>query len=146
MAATYDYTWDQGEDFTISMIYKVGPEGAEVPVNLTSYSLRMDLAAPDGTIMTVLNDDAITDADTHTPGNQGEIAAASEVTLGTAGEVTINLARSLTLVGGAMYRYITANPSQNTFYYDVFLRDGTNKQKKILSGSIMLVKSVTQWQ
>lgn len=144
MVAVNDYTWHQGEDFVIGLVYKTGPEGAEVPVNLTNWSLRMDIAAPDGQIMSILNDDAITDADTHVAGNQLE-PSSTEVVLGSAGEVTINLSRSLTLAGGKMYRYVTANPGQNVFFYDVFLRDNTGKQRKILSGNITLIKSVTQW-
>ena len=145
MAGTQDYTWDQGADLTISLIYKSGPEGSEVPVNLTTWQCRMDIAAPDGSILTVLNDEAITDTDPYTPGSQGD-SGPFEVTLGADGSIVIVLGRALTLPNGSFHKYISANPSQNEFQYDIFLRDNTNKQKKILQGTITLVKSVTKWQ
>lgn len=144
MAARYDYTWHQGEDFNISLVYKAGTAGAEAPVNLSTYSLRMDIAAPNGTVLTVLNDKNITDTDPYTPGSQADTSY--EVTLGTAGQISILLGRALTLPGGAFERYLSANPSQSNFSYDIFLRDAGGKQTKILYGTLALVKSVTKWQ
>lgn len=143
MAANYDYTWQQGEDLTVSLIYKSGPEGAEVPVDLTLYSLRMDIAAPTGKVLTVLNDEAIADTDPFTVGNQGDTNY--EVTLGSAGQVNITLGRALTLPPNVIHSYINANPAINTFSYDIFLRDTGGKQKKILYGTITVEKSVTKW-
>ena len=144
MAGTQNYTWDQGADLIISLIYQSGPAGSEAPVNLTTWQCRMDIAAPDGTILTVLNDEAITDADPFTPGNQADNLY--EVVLGSDGSIVITLSRALTLPGGAFNKYISANPSQNQFEYDIFLRSSVGKQSKILQGTITLVKSVTKWQ
>lgn len=143
MAAQYNTTWHQGEDLLISLIYKSGPEGAEVPVDLTLYSLRMDVAAPSGKVLTVLNDEAISDTDPNTPGAQGD--SAYEVTLGNAGEIAITLGRALTLPPSAISSYINANPAIKNFSYDIFLRDASGKQKKILYGVITVEKSVTKW-
>lgn len=144
MTATYDYTWNQGEDLTISLIYKSGPAGSEAAVDLTLYALRMDIAAPNGKILTVLNDESIADTDPYTAGSQADTNY--EVTLGAAGQISISLSRALTLPGGAFERYLNANPAQTTFSYDIFLRDAGSKQSKILYGTITLVKSVTKWQ
>ena len=143
MSTTYDFVWSQGEDVTISLTYKSGPSGAEVPVDLTLYSLRMDVAGPNGAILTVLNDKAIADADPFTAGSQPDNAY--EVTLGSAGQITINLYRTLTMPGTKINSYINANPATTEFPYDIFLRDSSNKQKKILSGKITVEKSVTKW-
>ncbi len=143
MVATQDYEWGQGEDLTISLVYKSGPAGAAVPVDMTNYAFRMDIVGPNGKALTVLNDEAITDTDPFTAGNQGDTNY--EVTLGNAGQITISLARNLTLPGGAFYPYLNANPSQVEFNYDMFLRDATNKQRKIMAGTIVVSKSYTRW-
>jgi hypothetical protein len=143
MASTYDYEWDQGADLTINLVYKEGPEGATVVVDLTAYKFRMDVVAPDGKVLSVLNDEAIADADAFTTGSQADNAF--EVTLGSSGQIAITLSRALTLPGGAFYNYINANPSQNVFSYDMFLRTDTTVQKKILSGTITVNKSLTIW-
>lgn len=143
MAASIDYTWEQGDDLTISLVYKTGPEGATTTVDLTGYKFRMDIVAPDGKVMTVLNDEAIADTDPYIAGSQADNAF--EVTMDASGNIVISLARTLTLPGGAFYDYITANPNQNVFTYDMFLRSGANKQNKILEGSITINKSVTMW-
>src|SRR6478609_1106893 len=143
MAAQQDFTWHQGEDFPISLIYKLGPAGSEVPVDLTSYSLRMDVAADDGSILTILNDENIADTDPYTVGNQGDTT--DEVTMGADGSIQILLGRALTLPGGPFVKYLAANPSRNTFSYDVFLRNPAGKQTKILFGTLTLIKSVTKW-
>lgn len=143
MVASYDYTWQQGEDLLISLVYKLGPSGSEAPVDLTSYKLRMDIAGPQGDIITVLNDESITDTDPFTAGNQSDTSY--EVTLGAAGQISINLSRSLTLPGSRIYSYVNANPEQKDFAYDIFLRDAADKQRKILQGTITVEKSVTKW-
>lgn len=148
MATTFDYDWNQGSDLTLSLIYKEGPEGAAVPINLVTggkapYKFRMDVVAPDGRTLTVLNDQAIADADLYTDGAQADNTY--EVTLGTAGQIVVTLKRSLTLPGGAFYPYVNANPGAKTFTYDMFLRDNTDKQTKILGGTITILKSVTHW-
>ena len=144
MADKFDFEWNQGEDYTLSLIYKSGPTGSEIPVDLTLYSLRMDIIGPDGKILSILNDEQILDTDPNTAGNQTDTVP-YEVTMGNAGQITIVLARALTLVGGPFYRYINSNPSSLVFSYDIFLRDSTNKQRKIMYGDITVVKSVTKW-
>lgn len=143
MAATKNLEWAQGEDFLISMTYKSGPVGAAVAPDLTTYSFRMDIVAPDGKVLSVLNDDNIVDADLYTAGNQTDDNY--EVTMSSDGEIRIELARDLTLPGGVFYRYITANPPVSTFSYDMFLRDFDGKQKKIMKGTITIERSVTHW-
>lgn len=143
MAATKDFSWNQGEDFPISLVYKSGPVGAAVPVDLNLYSFRMDIVAPDGRVLSVLNDEAIADADLDEPGNQPDNTY--EVTLGNDGSIRIELSRALTLPGGAFYKYIIANPPVRTFSYDMFLRDNNGKQKKIIGGTITIERSVTHW-
>ena len=145
MTATQNFEWAQGEDKVISLVYKSGPVGAAVPVDLTLYAFRMDIVAPDGKVLKVLNDKAITDTDPDQAGNQSD-EAPFEVTLSDQGEITITLSRSLTLPGGAFYPYLTANPNVVTFQYDIFLRDGAGSQKKILAGNITIERSVTKWQ
>lgn len=143
MAASIDYTWEQGDDLTISLVYKTGPEGATVPVDLTGYKFRMDIVAPDGKVVSVLNDEAIADTDPYIAGAQADNSF--EVTMDASGNIVISLSRAMTLPGGSLYDYITANPQQNVFAYDMFLRNGSNKQTKILEGSISINKSVTMW-
>lgn len=143
MAATYNYEWNQGEDLLIALVYKSGPIGESEPVDLTLYSFRMDIVAPDGKVLTVANDDAITDSDPYTAGDQADNVF--EVTMDNAGEIRIDLSRSLTLPGGAFYKYISANTSIRTFSYDMFLRDFNGKQKKIMGGTITIERSVTHW-
>lgn len=143
MAATYNYEWNQGEDMTISLVYKSGPEGDTVPVDLTSHLFRMDIVAPDGKVLSVLNDSEIEDTDPFTEGDQGDTDY--EVILGDEGEIVVELSRALTLPGGPLYPYITAASPTRAFLYDMFLRDSSDKQRKILGGTITVVKSVTQW-
>lgn len=143
MTATFDYEWNQGEDLTITLVYKSGPEGATAPVDLTSYSFRMDIVAPDGRTLAVLNDKTIPDANPYEEGSQPD--SSFEVTLASDGTITINLSRHLTLPGGHFFRYITANPPVKSFAYDMFLRDSLNKQRKILGGRINIERSVTAW-
>lgn len=142
MVAEQDYEWHQGEDFTINLVYKSGPLNAETPVDLTSYSFRMDIVGYNGRVLYIVNDKNIIDTDPNQAGNQGDMVF--EATLGSAGQIDINLPRNLTLPGGVFYNYI--NTGKNTFTYDMFLRDASNKQRKIMSGNIKVDKSVTLWQ
>lgn len=143
MAAVHNFELEQGEDLVIAFVYKTGPEGESVPVNLTSYDFRMDIVAPDGKVLTVLNEEAIEDTDPYVVGAQPDNGF--EVTLGATGEVRITLSRALTLPGGVMFKYINANPSVRVFTYDMFLRDNMDMQKKIMGGTITVQGSVTHW-
>lgn len=143
MVAVHNYTWEQGEDLVLSMLYKQGPVGAEVPVDLTGYQLRMDIVTPAGERKYTFNSDAIIDVDPTTPELEGDTE--EEAVLGADGSIAITIPRTLTLPGGEVYDDITATPPVNTFNYDVFLRDPSDKQKKILKGTITVEKSVTLW-
>lgn len=143
MVASHNYTWEQGEDLTLLMVYKTGLPGAETPVDLTGYSLRMDIVTPDGQRRFTFNSDAVTDVDPVEPGDQAD--PVTEAVLGTDGSISITIPRSLTLPGGEIYDDITANPPLLTFNYDVFLRAPDNKQRKILKGQVTVERSYTLW-
>lgn len=142
MAAVHNYTWAQGEDLVLSMLYKQGPVGAEVPVDLTGYKLRMDIVSA-GTRRFTFNSEAIPDVDPIAAGDQPD--AATEAVLGADGSINITIPRTLTLPGGELWDDINSPTPVLTFDYDVFLRDPSNKQKKILKGQITVEKSVTLW-
>lgn len=151
MAATYNYEWNQGEDLLIALVYKSGPVGEAIPVDLTNYSFRMDIVGPDGKVLTVANALAtnparsgdFADVDPYTPGAQAD--STYEVSLSTSGDIRIDLSRALTLPGGTFYKYLNSNPAVKTFSYDMFLRDNNGKQKKIMAGTITIERSVTHW-
>lgn len=142
MAATFNYTWGQGEDLVLSMLYKEGPVGAEVPVDLTGYSLRMDIVTPNGDRRYTFNSEDIPDVD---PGAGTTPDTDKEAVLGADGTINITVPRSLTLPGGVLHTDITAPTPLLTFNYDVFLRNPANQQKKILKGTITVEKSYTLW-
>ena len=143
MAATHNYTWAQGEDLEMAMVYRQGPEGAEEPVDLTGYSLRMDIVTLASERRYTFNSADIADVDPVTPGSIPDTT--KEATLGSDGEISITVPRTLTLPSGELYADITGNPPQLTFNYDVFLRNPAGKQRKILKGSIVVEKSYTLW-
>jgi hypothetical protein len=103
----------------------------------------MDIIAPSGKVLVVTNDEVITDTDPFTAGAQADNTF--EVTMDASGNIVITLSRALTLPGGAFYDWINANPSQNVFTYDMFLRNASNIQTKILEGTITIHKSLTLW-
>lgn len=149
MVATHNYTWQQGEDLVLSMLYKEGPVGAEVAIDLTGYALRMDIVGSDGVRRYTFNSDDIAEVGVDEVGT-----ADNEAVLGADGTINITVPRTLTLTNGELWADLT-NPTPNlTFQYDVFLRNvsgapgGTipvGNQKKILKGSITVEKSVTLW-
>jgi hypothetical protein len=134
MAANYSYTWAQGEDLVLAMLYKIGlPDQEPQPVDLTTYSLRMDIVTPTGQKRYTFNSDAIV----------GD--SVTEAVLGADGLISITIPRTLTLEGGAIFKDITATPPMLTFNYDVFLRDAAGLQRKILEGQINVERSHTLW-
>lgn len=143
MAETWDFTWNQGADFLIELNYKAGPTGAAVSPDLSLWKFRMDIVGPDGKVLSVLNDESITDTDPITAGAQAD--STYEVTMDTSGNIRVDLSRAHTLPGGALYKYIIANPPVRTFAYDMFLRDTAGKQTKIMAGTITVERSVTYW-
>lgn len=143
MAVTYDFNWAQGEDKILALTYKSGPVGESAPVDLGNHKLRMDIVAPNGKVLTVANDEEIADHDPYKAGDQPDNSY--EVILTGTGGITINLSRALTLPGGPFHPYLSANPPVRTFAYDMFLRDASGYQKKIMQGTITVERSVTHW-
>ena len=143
MVAAHNYTWEQGEDLILAMLYKQGPVGAEVPVDLTGYSLRMDIVTPNGERRYTFNSDAVADVDPTTPELEGDTN--TEAVLGADGTINITVPRTLTLPNGELYSDINGTTPLLTFNYDVFLRNPANQQKKILKGQITVEKSYTLW-
>ena len=131
---TYNFTWTQGEDLSRSFIYKVGESSATaVPVDLTGYSLRMDVVKQGATArIYTLNSEALTDP----------LDETTEVVLGAEGEIDITISRAVTLQGGELFDALS---SGTAFAYDIFLRDPSGKQKKILAGTITVDTSITLW-
>lgn len=144
MAESHTYNWNQGTDLVMSLVYKAGPVGSAEPVDLSAYAFRMDIVAPDGSVLIVANDEAIADTDPFVAGAQPDNQY--EVTMNTVGEIVVTLNRSLTLPGGAFYKYISAQTPVRTFSYDMMLRDtAIDFQTKILEGTIVISTSVTLW-
>lgn len=142
MVAVQNWTWQEGEDLVMSMVYNEGPEGAEVPVNLTGYKLRMDVAnTTDGTrVFTFNSDDIAGDPLVDSVG-----PADNEATLGTDGSINIVVPRSLTLPGGAVAALYVGSDTALLLNYDVFLRNPAGLQSKILRGTITVERSYTLW-
>lgn len=134
---TNDYTWQQGEDLVLSLIYNEGPEGDETPVDLTGWSLRMDIVDEDTRLFTFNSDDI--------PVSGVDVAgdADNEAILGNDGSISIVVPRALTLVNGAVYsRFLNGTTD---YHYDIFLRNPANNQWPILRGTITVKKSYTLW-
>lgn len=142
MAATYNYTWDQGEDLEISLVYKEGPAGSPTAVNLTNYQVRMDIRSVSvaGSRTWTFNSSDISGE----PLADSVGVSDNEIVLGSDGSIKITVPRSLTLPGGSIYPLLE-NANSAMFVYDVFLRNGSNKQKKIMTGAITVNRSVTLW-
>lgn len=141
MAATFNYTWEQGEDLVLQLVYKEGPVGTPVPVDLTGYSLRMDMRKvnPEGLRVWTFNSDDIPAEPEADEIGEGD----NEITLDSDGSIEIVVSRLLTLPGGSIYAELQTGITQ--FVYDMFLRNPQNRQKKILTGVITVNKSITLW-
>lgn len=111
-----DYTWQQGADGEINLVYKSGNPLA--PVNLTGYSLRMDINNTTGQL-----NYSVTDAELREDGT-----------------ILIFVPHTLTLANGMF-----ANSIEQTLNYDIFLREPNGRQKKILRGTIYYESSQTLW-
>jgi len=120
---TYNFTWQQGEDAVINLTYKVNG----TPVDLTGYSLRMDVVGANQVSYTFNTQDQ--DPET-----------VDEVILGSDGSINIELPRSVTLPNGPLF-----NAVGQALEYDVFLRTPANKQSKILKGTVTIEASKTLW-
>lgn len=139
MVAVQNWTWQEGEDLTMSLVYNEGPVGSEAPVNLTGYSLRMDVVK-DGVRVFTFNSDDIAEAGVDVVG-----PADNEATLGADGTINIVVPRSLTLPGGAVAALYVGNDESLLLNYDIFLRNTSGLQSKILRGTITVERSYTLW-
>lgn len=144
-AATLNMTWQQGEDLVVSMVYKEGVDEATTsPVNLTGFSVRMDIKNASGVRLYTFNSQSIADVDPIASGDQPD--SVTEATLTSLGQINISVSRTLTLPpSGPFYQQLSAPTPQNVFDYDIFLRNTQGLQTKILKGQITLEKSVTLW-
>lgn len=143
MAAIHNYMWDQGADLEILMLYKKGPVDNALPVNLTGYSVRMDIVGQSGQRLYTFNSEELDDVNNETapvPDTNMEFF------LGPEGQIKLIVPRRITLPGGELYSSLTANPPQLSFNYDIFLRDAGDMQRKILKGQIIFEKSYTLWK
>ena len=132
-----NFVMEQGDDLPIKITYKEGTLGSEVALNLTTgYSVRMDIVSETGTRLATFNS-----ADLPAPEND----TTKEVTLGNGtNNIVINVPRALTLPSGAIGGELASNKS--VFKYDMFLRiTSTDKQRKILTGTITVNPTVTRW-
>jgi hypothetical protein len=151
MAQTANFIWPQGEDLDIKLIYKEGPVGSEIVVDLSSgYSLRMDIAVPaTKERVYTFNTAAIADVDPIASGSQPDnvIEGVLSSGAGATPNITISIPRSLTLPAtGAVYLKMTDVSPVLVFSYDVFLRHiASDKQTKILQGTITVEESQTLW-
>lgn len=142
MAETQNYTWEQGDDSEVELVYKekADADSPATPVNLTSYSVRMDIAKQSDSVR-VWTFNSSDNAGTSPIDEVGP--ADNEVTLGSDGTISIIVPRSLTLPGGAIHAAVQSGTL--VFKYDVFLRTPAGKQKKVLQGTITINPSVTLW-
>jgi hypothetical protein len=127
---TYDVLWQQGEDGEINMIYSYN--GA--PVDLTGYSLRMDVRNAAGAQLFVFNSSDVSDP------LDSVGTADNEAVLGSDGSINILIPRAASLGSGPF-----ANMMGEELSYDIFLRSPANKQRKILKGTIIFEASATRW-
>lgn len=140
MVAVNNVEWEQGEDFVMHLVYKEN----DVPVDLTGYEVRMDIA-PDKTpgVVLTLNSADVTGSDSEGNPVDNEGPADNEITLDEEGNINIFITRYVTLPGGVIGNRLATG---NTFVYDLFVRDtAANRQKKLAKGSITVNKSVTLW-
>lgn len=151
MVQQQNFTWAQGEDLVIELIYKEGPTAeTAVAVDLsTNYALRMDIVVPTTKERVyTFNTAAIADVDPGA-GTVPDDTLEGTLSSGAAGtpNITIRVPRSLTLPGGALHTLMTATPATTVFNYDIFLRNtSVDTQAKILKGQVTTEESYTIWQ
>lgn len=150
MAQTANFTWGQGEDLTIALIYKEGAAGSEVVIDLSSgYELRMDIVVPSTKErVTTFNSDELVDVDPIQVGDQADVIIEALLSSGggDAPNILISVPRILTLPGGGIYVKMTAGTPIHVFAYDIFLRNTvSDKQVKILTGTVTVEDSNTLW-
>jgi hypothetical protein len=152
MAEIQPFTWAVGEDLSVDLIYKEGPdEESATAVNLSSgYSVRMDIVVPaTGERVYTFNSESLADVDPVLAGAQPDAVVEGVLSSGAGGtpNISISVPRSLTLPNGAIWAKYTGTPKVVSFNYDIFLRNtATDKQVKILKGTITVEESYTLWQ
>lgn len=155
MAQTQSFTWDQGADLVVQLIYKEGADvGSALAVDLSSgYAVRMDIVVPGtGERVYTFNSATIADVDPILVGSQADSVVEGTLTSGAGGtpNISITVPRSLTLPNngsnGVIYTKMTGVPPITVFNYDVFLRNTTsNLQAKVLTGTVTISGSYTLW-
>lgn len=150
MAQTANFTWGQGEDLPVALIYKEGPVDAEIVIDLSSgYSLRMDIVVPaTKERVYTFNTATIADVDPILVGDQPDSVIEGALSSGAGGtpNIQIQVPRTLTLPGGGIYTKMVAVTPITVFKYDIFLRNTVaNRQVKILTGTITVEESSTLW-
>jgi hypothetical protein len=143
---THIYQLEQGTDLVLKFIYREGEtEATAVPVDLTGYSVRMDIRATNvtGERVWTFNSATIADVDPILVGDQAD--SVLEATLGVDGSINITVPRDLTLPGGAIYEQLNGSPAVTVFVSDLLLRTPEGKQSKILSCTISVNPSATLW-
>lgn len=140
MVAVNNVEWEQGEDFTMHLVYKENDQ----TVDLTGYQVRMDIAPEKtpGVVLTLNSHDVdATDAEGNPLDTEGPHD--NEITLDEEGNINIFISRYVTLPGGVLGNRL---PTTNVFVYDLFIRElSSNRQKKLAKGTITVNKSVTLW-
>jgi len=150
MAQTANFTWAQGEDLPIALIYKEGLVDEETVVDLSSgYALRMDIVVPvTKERIYTFNTATIADVDPIMVGDQPDAVLEGVLSSGASGtpNITISVPRTLTLPGGSVYAKMVGSSAITVFAYDIFLRNtASNKQAKILTGAVTVEESNTLW-
>lgn len=150
MAETADFTWGQGEDLTIELIYKEGLTAeTAVAIDLSiGYAVRMDIVVQGNKEhIYTFNSAALTDYNASVSGNQPDTTVDAALSNGSGGtpNIAIVVPRTLTLPpAGAIYKKMLRGV--NKFDYDIFLRNTvSNRQVKVLKGTITVEESDTLW-
>lgn len=137
-AAVQDYTWEQGDDLVISLLYTIG----DLPVPQDSLA-RMDIAPSSTTGEPVATLWSFNSADLDNEPTLDNVGPEdNEIAIAADGTITVTVPRSLTLPGGAVGDLLATGKLK--YSYDLFVRVN-GKQSKILQGSITVNKSVTKW-
>lgn len=144
--ANQDYTWEQGEDLTLSIKYTIN----DVPIDST-WKARMDIVPktnPQTPVASLFsfNSDDLDPTELDSGGNPLDQTGTqdNEIVIDDTGNVTITIPRSLTLPGGVIGNKLAEGNTQ--YAYDLFVRDGSDKnQTKIMAGSITVNASITRW-
>lgn len=138
--AQQDYTWEQGEDFTLSFTYTID----NVPIDHT-WQARMDIVpvtspqTPVASLYAFNSEDLPDDPTLDVVGPED-----NEITIDDNGNINIRVSRALTLSGGAIAAKLDEGTTQ--YQYDLFVRDSSGgNQTKIMQGQITINRSITRW-